>query len=837
MYESFFGLRESPFSLVPDPEYLYLSRFHRKGLNMLELALRDSAMFTLISGEVGSGKTTLVRKFLEMLDDNVSIGLITNTHESAGNLTQWILRSFGLRYGKDDEVALYDRFQEFLVDQYVANRKTMLIIDEAQNLSPAALEELRMLSNINTEKDLALQIVFVGQPEILEKINMPQLRQLAQRISVNFRLEPLSFLETCHYIRHRLMVAGGRPETFDLDACATVYIFSDGIPRVINMICEMAMIYAYGEGRQEISSETILDVVEERRRSGIGGMSALTKDFDRAEIEVRIRELIDQGAPALAASHGTPGEPTRTTSVPGEAGDVPPPSGPKLGQPTDEATPYSTSHAPSLSAQDKSHLHAAEDPEAGQRSALGDEFAPMQASVIRAPHLKPIFAGNEPEQAPEPEPKPVDHQPKEPRRKRRFLAFALVIAVIAVLVVYSQKLINYNQLEEQVQSMMGEGAEESIQPSPEPEPDLGSADASREADEVEPDQWTRGDAAPSGDDAVANGEALDLANSPSPSSDDRDIAEDWVKIDGPADNQSPGQEVQTTPVSATESPPGEMEPSPADVGAMTRQAALEPEPALEMTPEPSALDETPAPELAPEAMPQPEPVTLPDPQTRLTPATAPKPKTGELTDIFARYTDRGTLELALSSLFRTWGFDYRNLPGNAPCEKAQTRGLACVEGQGDWNTLYRFNKPTLLRLLSERNTVLYVVMSGLSEDTVDLTVGETTYRISRRDLDEVWNGSYLILRRNELPFNRTLVVGTRGADVDWLRHSLSEIYSLDLPQGGRYDSELRRLVTRFQRDQELRQDGIFGPRTHSRLIEVIRDLDSPLLVDDGTRQG
>ena len=250
MYESFFNLRESPFSLVPDPEYLYLSRFHRKGLNMLELAMRDSAMFTLISGEVGSGKTTLVRKFLGMLDDNVSIGLITNTHESAGNMTQWILRSFGLRFGKDDEVALYDRFQEFLLDQYENQRKTMLIIDEAQNLSPAALEELRMLSNINTEKDLALQIVLVGQPEILEKINLPELRQLAQRISVNFRLEPLSFVETCHYIRHRIKVAGGQPDIFDLEACAAVYLFSDGIPRVINMICEMAMIYAYGDGRQ-----------------------------------------------------------------------------------------------------------------------------------------------------------------------------------------------------------------------------------------------------------------------------------------------------------------------------------------------------------------------------------------------------------------------------------------------------------------------------------------------------------------------------------------------------------------------------------------------------------
>jgi type II secretory pathway predicted ATPase ExeA len=849
MYESFFGLREPPFSLVPDPEYLYLSRFHRKGLNMLELALRDSAMFTLISGEVGSGKTTLVRKFLDMLDDNVSVGLITNTHESAGNLTQWILRSFGLSFVKDDdEIALYDRFQEFLVDQYAASRKTMLIIDEAQNLSLAALEELRMLSNINTEKDLALQIVFVGQPEILEKINMPQLRQLAQRISVNFRLEPLSFLETCHYIRHRLMVAGGRPETFDLDACATVYIFSDGIPRVINMICEMAMIYAYGEGRQEISSDTILEVVEERRRSGIGGMSALTKDFDRDEIEVRIRELRDQGAPALAASRGGAEDATATTAAPDKTEEAPSPTVPgKLGGATGEAPPLSTSGPRDLSAQDAPYLRGNGSPESEGPSIQDDDTLPMQASIIRAPHLKPIFAESETEPEPQPDrkrkPEPaaqpsVDQPRKEPRRKRWVFAVVLIVAIIGASVLYSRNIFNVRSLEEHAQSITSYITEQGEQGSPEPASGGDAAEAN-----LEPEGAVEESTAD--DEVTPNGEAREVASTQPSASGDGDVTQAWVKIDGPTSNGSPSQ-IQTASAPASESPTGTPDPQPTDLEAgvetgaeaSTSQAAPERASDLDVTAEPAALLQ-PAPETSPEAMTEPETAALPEPQTPPSPPVTaePEPEPGQLEDIFARYSDRGTLDLALSSLFRTWGYDYRALPGNAPCAKAQARGLACIEGQGDWNTLYRFNKPTLLRLLSDRNTVLYVVISGLNEDTAVLSVGETSYRISRRDLDEVWNGSYLILRRNEMPFNRTLVVGTSGNDVDWLRHSLSEIYAVDLPESGRYDSDLRRLVTRFQRDHELRQDGIFGPRTHSRLIEVIRTLNSPLLIDEGTRQG
>ena len=180
MYESFFGLRARPFSLVPDPNFLYLSRHHRNGLKMLEHSLREQASFTLISGEVGTGKTVMVRKFLQLLPSSTSVGLVTNTHESIGSLIEWILLSFGLDYRGRDKIELYDILNQYLQDQRRNNRPSLLIIDEAQNLSISALEELRMLSNVNEDKNLILQIILVGQLEILEKLNRPDLRQLAQ---------------------------------------------------------------------------------------------------------------------------------------------------------------------------------------------------------------------------------------------------------------------------------------------------------------------------------------------------------------------------------------------------------------------------------------------------------------------------------------------------------------------------------------------------------------------------------------------------------------------------------------------------------------------------------
>jgi type II secretory pathway predicted ATPase ExeA/tetratricopeptide (TPR) repeat protein len=293
MYEAYYGFREKPFSLVPDPDFLYLGRHHRAALNILEYGLRGEASFALISGEVGSGKTILIRRFLRMVDQHTTVGLITNTHASLGHLLEWILLAFNLDYRGKQKVELFEILTNFLRDQRAHGRRTVLIIDEAQNMELEMLEELRMLSNINVDKELMFQIVLAGQPEILDKINRPELRQLAQRISANFHLSPLTLDETRDYICHRLAVAGGRRAIFDNVACAAVYYFTQGLPRPINILCDAALVYGFGEERETIGLDTILEVVEDVQRSGLRALQSLENGFNRDQFIEEITALAE----------------------------------------------------------------------------------------------------------------------------------------------------------------------------------------------------------------------------------------------------------------------------------------------------------------------------------------------------------------------------------------------------------------------------------------------------------------------------------------------------------------------------------------------------------------
>ena len=269
MYETHFGFREKPFSLLPDPGFLYLGRRHSMALAMLQYGVRSQAGFTVIAGEIGSGKTTLIRHLLDQLESDVTVGLISNTHSSFGELLEWVLLAFGIPHQGLDKVARHHRFTEFLISEYSKRRRTVLIIDEAQNLAPEALEELRMLSNINADKSLVLQLVLVGQPELRMLLRRPGLEQFAQRVSVAYYLEALSLEETVAYVRHRLKVAGGNPRLFDSDALEWVHRASRGVPRVVNTICDMALVYAYASGQTQVDRATVEEVVRDRVATGL----------------------------------------------------------------------------------------------------------------------------------------------------------------------------------------------------------------------------------------------------------------------------------------------------------------------------------------------------------------------------------------------------------------------------------------------------------------------------------------------------------------------------------------------------------------------------------------
>ncbi|HEX9877811.1 MAG TPA: AAA family ATPase [Gammaproteobacteria bacterium] len=264
MYEKFYHLDRSPFSLLPDPAFLFLSRKHAMALTLLKYSLMSKHPFTVIAGEVGAGKTTLVNRLLDDLDDRHTVGLINFTDPGVTQLWPWILHAFGLGHSKRSVVEMYDDFLTFLCAGYERERTFVLIVDEAQNLGPTALENLRMLSNVNARETL-LQLILVGQPEFCETLKRPDFRQLNQRISVFYRLNPLSKNETQAYIDHRLGVAGGRPGTFSAKAISLIWAESDGIARRINTLCDLALVYGFASNKPIIEGDLVSEMLADRR--------------------------------------------------------------------------------------------------------------------------------------------------------------------------------------------------------------------------------------------------------------------------------------------------------------------------------------------------------------------------------------------------------------------------------------------------------------------------------------------------------------------------------------------------------------------------------------------
>lgn len=269
MYNEHFGFSEMPFTLSPDPSFLYLSNSHRMALTMLEYGLMSRAPLSVVTGEVGCGKTTLLRRVLSQVPEDVTVGMITQTNASFRELLQWVASSFGIDVGKKTGIALYQEFVNFVRSEFEAGRHVVLIVDEAQNLSLKALEGLRMLSNINVDKDLVLQTILVGQPELLDALRKPEMRQLAQRVSVDYHLKPLTQEETGRYIRHRLTKVGGDAELFEDAACELIHNYSGGIPRLVNTLCDMSLVYAFAEDCTRISPDLVRVVAQDRMTGGV----------------------------------------------------------------------------------------------------------------------------------------------------------------------------------------------------------------------------------------------------------------------------------------------------------------------------------------------------------------------------------------------------------------------------------------------------------------------------------------------------------------------------------------------------------------------------------------
>jgi putative secretion ATPase (PEP-CTERM system associated) len=270
MYERFYNLRERPFALSPDPEYLFLSRAHSEALDSIRYGIESRAGFIVVTGEIGAGKTTLLQTVLQRLDDRTVIARVVNTMLEARELLDAIALDFGLTDVNKSKPVLLRDLGLFLVDQRRQGRRPLLVIDEAQNLSPQALEEVRLLSNLETEKSKLLQILLAGQPNLRDKIASPELEQFRQRIAVSYHLRPLADGETEAYINFRLKHAAlGEPLRFPSDACNLIHEVTAGVPRLINVLCDAALVFGYAEERRTIDCAMIEEVIAELEETGI----------------------------------------------------------------------------------------------------------------------------------------------------------------------------------------------------------------------------------------------------------------------------------------------------------------------------------------------------------------------------------------------------------------------------------------------------------------------------------------------------------------------------------------------------------------------------------------
>jgi len=259
-----FNLNEQPFGLTPDPEFVYWSKQHACAMAYMESTILLTDGFVVITGEIGSGKTTLLQSFLGEFKDDIVYALVSQTRLKPTQFLQAVLVEFGFKPFDKSKVELLDMLNMFLIEQYSNGEKVILIIDEAQNLSKKVLEEIRMLSGIETHKEKTVRIILAGQPGLKETLDSPSLKQLVQRIRLRFHIGPLDARETREYIEHRLKVAGS--EDTDLiadDAFAPIYRCTGGIPRLINTLCDTALLCAFAEDKQTVDTEDVMSAIKE----------------------------------------------------------------------------------------------------------------------------------------------------------------------------------------------------------------------------------------------------------------------------------------------------------------------------------------------------------------------------------------------------------------------------------------------------------------------------------------------------------------------------------------------------------------------------------------------
>jgi general secretion pathway protein A len=393
MYNTYFGFREKPFKLVPNPEYLFLSKSHEEALAHLNYALAQGDGFVEITGEVGTGKTTLCRSFLENLGADTVAAYIFNPKMGPKQLIRAINDEFAIRYNADDTKDLIDKLNRFLIRKKAERKRVLVLIDEAQNLTKTVLEQLRLLSNLETNREKLVQIVLVGQPELAEMLDSHDLRQIGQRISLRYEITPLSLAETEEYVQYRLNIASQKPhELFDRSAIRQIHAHSRGIPRLINIACDRALLTAFSQNRTKVTGRIARQALAEMTRRGparrptlMDGRTALILFvlLCAAAAALLYRQPLGRALDALFAA---PAPVASTAPVP-EPSPAPPAAAPAL---SPAAAPPAAATAPTPSVTGLAERLKGMEARTSRLYALAAALAPWEVAIESKPYLEAV---------------------------------------------------------------------------------------------------------------------------------------------------------------------------------------------------------------------------------------------------------------------------------------------------------------------------------------------------------------------------------------------------------------------------------------------------------------
>lgn len=284
MYEEFYGLSRKPFSITPDPSFIYWGRGHRLAFTMLQYGVLNQAGITVITGSIGCGKTTLIERLLAQLDGTITVGTLTTLHDRVTDLLAFVLMAFGEPFEDMSEVAKLAALEDFLEHEHEEGRRCILIVDEAQNLGVALLEQLRTLSNFTRDGEPLLQLILVGQPQLRDLLRDPRMVQFVQRVSSDYHIKPLAEGDVSQYIEKRLSIAGRNAPLFDESAVARIYEVTGGVPRLINLLCDTALVYGFSSEKEMIDAEIINEVVADKGKYGV---FSYTEDLVRDPVGAR----------------------------------------------------------------------------------------------------------------------------------------------------------------------------------------------------------------------------------------------------------------------------------------------------------------------------------------------------------------------------------------------------------------------------------------------------------------------------------------------------------------------------------------------------------------------